>query len=196
MRALLHNLLLGRNAPGAHPAIEALIDALAAAVAERLTLAQHSAIGHDGLIINHDGLENITPNQHHSEDHAGRHAPGGDDQLTAFLRTTSPASMGRTFDTPFRPSLTRPTLCVYSVRVELTQITAEWGTVELRRGASSPPTTVGPSVELSMPALSGNKRTTGNLVAIIPAGWWVSLQRVTLQGAPVYVLVNQTEYTL
>lgn len=196
MRALLHNLLLGRNSTGAHPAIEADIDALVAAVAERLTLAQHSAINHDGLIIDHAGLENVTANQHHNENHAARHDPGGADELTAFLRSTSPASPTRAFDTPFRPSLTRPTLCVYSVRVELTQITAEWGTVELRHGTSSPPTTVGPSVELSMPALSGNKRTTGNLVAIIPAGWWVSLQRVTLQGAPVYVLVNQTEYTL
>lgn len=85
--------------------------------AQYLNSARHSAINHDGLVIDHDGLENVTAdqhhakshahngsdgsgtvahsaitgvtaNQHHNEDHAARHAPAGADELTTFLRSS------------------------------------------------------------------------------------------------------------
>lgn len=99
---LLHSMLLGLGRDD-HP--------------HYLTSSRHSAINHDGLVIDHDGLENVTAdqhhakshahsgsdgsgtvahsaitgvtaNQHHNEDHASRHAPAGADELTTFMRSS------------------------------------------------------------------------------------------------------------
>lgn len=48
-----------------------------------LTHARHTAVDHDGLPIEHAGLDGIGPDDHHARDHAARHASGGDDSLAA-----------------------------------------------------------------------------------------------------------------
>lgn len=63
-----------------------------------LTTARHSAVNHDGLVIDHSGLENVTANQHHTENHKARHATGGADSLADQNVSVSGLTVGGALD--------------------------------------------------------------------------------------------------
>lgn len=189
---LLHSMLLGLGRDD-HP--------------HYLTTARHSAVNHDGLVINHAGLENVTANQHHTENHASRHDPGGADESTAFLRSAltpttwanSAAPGARQLNTAFQPSTTRPVEGWYSVQIRLTATTAQAGQIELRSDASNPPTTVRHRMRYQRPASLIGDGTVGSVLSYkIPIGHYVSLATVTDPGsaAITYELHQHTETPL
>jgi len=109
----------------------------------------------------------------------------------------------RAFNTTFQPSTTRPTLCIYSIRIvaDLTLGGAESGRVELVSDAAAPPVTVqcrmahglagtlvlGVTITSSMESV---------LVYLVPAGHNVRLNTINETTAPTYTLVRATEIAL
>lgn len=215
---LLHSMLLGLGRDD-HP--------------HYLTTSRHSAINHDGLVIDHDGLENVTAdqhhakshahngsdgsgtvahsaitgvtaNQHHNEDHASRHAPGGADELTTFLRSSltpttwanAGASGARQLDTVFQPSATRPVFATYTVDIACTSPTlAQAGRVELQMGATNPPSTILMSARLQ----TGATTVVADrfpFVVLVPTGWYVRLATTIEGNAPTFTLFHHTETPL
>lgn len=171
--------------------------------AQYLNLARHSAVDHDNQIINHAGLENVTANQHHTENHASRHAPGGADEVTSLRSELTPttwassASPGaRQLNTTFQPSTTRPVHVAYSVEIEAAStLLAQHGRIELCYDTFSPPTTVRESVKLQK-GVTALLVVRSVLAAIIPTGYYVRINTVDVENTPTFSLFNHTETPL
>lgn len=105
---------------------------------------------------------------------------------------TSLNGPGRSLGSAFQPSLARPVLCMYSVRITSGGAGSR-ARVELRSdNVANPPVTVQQQV------VSGDFSGTsgGVLVWLCPPGWRVNLVVVNEAGAPTVTLDRQTETTL
>lgn len=111
--------------------------------------------------------------------------------------TTTPTT--RAFATNFTPSATRPTLVIYSIKVDVDS--GEDGRVELRSDTNATPTTVRATVENKLTVggvlgVTGSGHVTSVLTYIVPAGHNVRIATTTVAGTPIYTIVSQTEQQL
>lgn len=115
-------------------------------------------------------------------------------------QVTVNSSPGRSLDSTFQPSATRPVLVCYVIEFTTAATVAggQTGTVELRSDAASPPTTVRGSVLDTLGVTLGisvniNHSSRVPLVYIVPAGHNV---RLVSSGTATISLASQTEITL
>lgn len=96
-------------------------------------------------------------------------------------------------DTAFRPSATRPTHAVYTVRISCAA--GEVGRIQLLSDAANPPTTpIGGARNAGLVGLTNVVDTT--LVAFIQPGHYVKLHAISDTGAPVFSLQTTAENVL
>lgn len=110
--------------------------------------------------------------------------------------SASATTSARVLATPFRPSVTHPVWCSYTIEasVTVTVLAGESAEVELRSDAAATPTTVRGSVSVQASGVLGLTRTDRQqLVYLCPAGHYVSLVK---SGAGIATLVSQVEVSL
>lgn len=218
--------------------------------APRDTSHRHEVDDLDAAPVNHPHSHASTtgqgPDDHHNEDHAGRHASGGADAVSPasigasaedhtheiddltdvdttgaadgdalvldsgvwgpgnpshdhdddYLATdlTPDSSPGRSLDTTFQPSATRPVLVSYTIQIAISS--NQSAGVELRSDASDPPTTprdeawFAQSGGVSVPTLE----VFQTIRHLVPAGDHVRL--VTSGTATTLEIAHQTETVL
>jgi hypothetical protein len=115
-----------------------------------------------------------------------------DDKANAAPVVTTPS---RVLGVAFRPSTTRPTLVIYSVRVDTDGLASETGHFELLSDASNPPTTVRARVGGGTATLFASS-FEGTLVYLVPANHYVKLIGVNEIGSCAFTIEAQTEEAL
>lgn len=125
----------------------------------------------------------------------------------SFLITDSlnanftPVASARTLNTNFQPSITRPTLCVYSVRIA-GALTANQttGNVQFLSDAANPPTTVRCQARLDFKVTGALTTMTEScdftLVYLVPAGHFVQLKSTTEAGVVTFTRIAEVEIVL
>lgn len=125
----------------------------------------------------------------------------GDISVPGLLlpQVTTPA---RTLNAAFTPSLTRPVLGLYTVRIsgQTTLLSGDEGRIELRADAGAPVTVraqtamrIAQSLGVTVGTQSANET---ELVFLFPAGWQGILATVVVLAAPTFSIVRQTEIVL
>lgn len=120
---------------------------------------------------------------------------GGEGGLrSTFVPNSTP---GRSLNTNFQPSSTRPVFVSYTVRINLEPTVQSQGRVELLSDASNPPTNLRCQVRAGRAAGSVASHSRDSvLCGFIPAGHFVRLNVVTESGTPTITLIAQTETIL
>lgn len=121
-----------------------------------------------------------------------------DDLNASFVPNSAP---GRALNTNFQPSISRPSLVMYTVRIA-GAITANLtgGRCELRSDVANPPTTIRMQAR-SQWKVTGALTTMLDeqdvlLTYLVPASDFVRLNTVTENGTVVFTLIAQTEIIL
>jgi hypothetical protein len=132
----------------------------------------------------------------------GTDAGGG---IANIAMAPVPAQPARALDTPFQPSLTRPTLCIYTVEIAVgigNGNPSGNGSVDLCSDPFNPPTTKRCAVvnditgQMEFPGDFIVLRPTGILVFLVPATWWVSMETASTGGGPSFALTSVSEIVL
>lgn len=119
--------------------------------------------------------------------------------ISGLRKNVTSATPARVLNTTFQPSASRPTLVIYTVRIEqpASIATPQQARIELRSDAADPPVTV--RCQTRQARGTPTDATLAHdavLVHLVPAGHRVRLENVTVSGTPTFTLVNQTEISL
>ena len=121
----------------------------------------------------------------------------------AGFSTVTANTPARTLNSTFRPSTTKPTLCVYSVRIHCSASIGDnaAGEINLLSDANSTPTTVRATCRNQHTVSQATTLTSVcqniyTLVHLVPAGHYVRLETTTNYGTVTHALISQTEIEL
>lgn len=121
----------------------------------------------------------------------------------AGLGTVTPSTPARAIGTAFRPSTTKATLCIYSVKTQVTNpllVGTSTSMVRLLSDAAATPTTERARVEATSGVgitvtIALTTSNTATLVYLVPAGHYVLLSQ-TIAGTGTASIVSQCEIAL
>lgn len=121
-----------------------------------------------------------------------------DNLHASFTPNSSP---GRTLDTDFRPSASRPVLVIYTVRIAGTATgNLTGGRIDLLSDSATTPTTERCQARSSWKvtgALTTFAQAADSILTyLVPAGDYVRMVTTTENGAPTFTLIDQTEIPL
>lgn len=121
------------------------------------------------------------------------------DGLEAFFTPNS--APGRALNTNFQPSVSRPTLVIYTVRIQgAATANLTGGRCELRSDSAATPTTnrcqVRSEWKVTGTLTTMNQQVDGVLTYLVPAGDFVRLNTTVENGAATFTLIAQTEIVL
>ena len=145
-------------------------------------------------------------------DHLHAHGDRGGGSLHSLFTSLAPgfASLSvvtpspvRVLDSVFQPSVTRPTLCIYSADImcTLTGGVGAAGSIQLLSDSANPPTTIRCEFFLDTGGNLGAGEEVTNIVEslliyLVPQGHFVSLTTVPSAGGPAFELDFSTEINL